>query len=144
MNVRRFLSRLRRDATGGAMIEFAILGPAMIAMLLAIVIGGMQMRDYNSIRSAAAEVNRYAIIEYQKENRLSTNQVAQVAVAIAARQPYNLNPDRLDSVVVEQATGVVGAKKFMLTLTYSPPDLIGLMNMSPPTLTQQQAIILPD
>lgn len=140
----RLLHRLRRDETGGAMIEFAILGPAMIVMLLGIVVGGMQMRDYNSIRSAAADVNRYTMIEYQKDNNLTAEQVAQVAVAIASRQPYNLNADRLDSVVTEPATGVVGAKKYLLTLTYTPPDLIGLMNLGPPTIVQQQSIIIPD
>jgi len=144
MTVSRMLRHLRRDTSGAAMIEFAILGPAMIAMLMGIVVVGMQMRDFNSIRAAVADINRYTMIEYQKGNELTAEQVAQVAVAIASRQPYNLNADRLDSVVTEPATGVTGAKKYLVTLTYTPPELIELFHLGPPTIVQQQSIILPD
>ena len=116
----------------------------MLAMLFGVLAMGMQMQSYNALRGIAYDVNRYTVIEYQKANELDESQIEEVAASIGRSSPYGLSADRMDATVVEEDTGVVGAKKFVLTLSYTPTDIVKVLNIRPPTIIQTESIIVAD
>lgn len=143
MTVRDFLRRLAADARGGSVIEFGLLAPVMIAMLMGILWVGVQMQSYNGLRSVAADVSRYTVVEYQKSNKLTTGQIADVAAATAVRAPYSLQGDNLDVTVVEQSSPVANAKKFRITLSYTAMNFLSFMGVASPNLTFSQTVFVP-
>ena len=144
MTARRFFRDLAADSRGGPAVEFGLLAPAMITMLLGIIWVGIQMKSYNELRSVAADVSRYTVIEYQKSNKLTTNQISEVAAATAVRLPYGLNGDNLDVTVTEQTSPVASAKKLVLVLSYTaPPDLLKIIGVSAPLMTYSKTVYVP-
>lgn len=139
----KLLKRLRRDNAGSTIIEFAVLAPALIAMLLGIFQIGMQMQNYNALRSLASDVSRFTVVQYQNANTMSDAQIRDVAAATAVEPPYLLAGDRLDVSVVEEATPVAGARRFNITMTYYPNNWLGFFKIDALTLTHQQSIYVP-
>jgi Flp pilus assembly protein TadG len=45
------LARIRRDRRGAVMVEFALIGPALLAMLFGVLQFGLGMQNYNALRS---------------------------------------------------------------------------------------------
>lgn len=127
------------DKRGSALIEFALIGPALIAMLMGVLWVGLQMQKYNALRSIAADVSRYTVVEYQKDDKLTADQIQSVAVAIAVKSPYDMTSDQLDASVTEETSPVAGAKDFYLELTYTP-DFLSYYGISPVTMTYTQNI----
>ena len=138
------IAGLLRDRRGITTVELALIGPLLIAGVLAVVTTGIHMQNYNSLRAVAYDTNRYAMVEYQKENEVGPVQIAQVASAIARRSPYHLSADSLNAQAVEVESGIDGAKRINLTLTYSPPVTIPFVKVAMPALVQNQAIIVPE
>ncbi len=73
--MRQFLNRLRRENTGVAAIEFALIGPAFIVMILGVLQVGMGLQSYNALRNLSADVARYSMVQYQTGNALSNSQI---------------------------------------------------------------------
>ena len=67
----RAIGRLKRDNSGAAVIEFAILAPVIFAMLLGVIQVGLSMQAQNALRSIASQTARYAVVEYQKGNEVT-------------------------------------------------------------------------
>lgn len=135
MTALRRLSCLRRDTRGAAMVEFAILAPVIFGMMLGVLQIGVQMFSYNVLRSVAADTVRYTMIEYQKEDKLIAEQVETKAVAFATTPPYSLNANLLDATVTTPTTDINGMKKFQLVLTYTPPNVLGVLRVGGLTMT---------
>jgi Flp pilus assembly pilin Flp len=137
------LRSLVRDTRGAAMIEFAILGPIIIALLVGVLLMGLQLQSYNALKSIAYDVNRYTVVEYQKSNDMTTEQVRQIALATARSSPYLLSTDNFSVAAVEKDIGMTGAKEIEVTMTYRPPALLGGLKIGMPKMSQVQAIIVP-
>lgn len=138
-----FVRSLIEDRRGAAVIEFAIVGPILTVMLLGVVWVGFQMQKYNALRSIAADVNRYTVVEYQKNNQIDASQIQSVAASIAVRAPYELFGDRLDVTVTQPSSSISGAKQFSLQLSYTPQDFLNYAGITPVTLTYDQNIYVP-
>lgn len=143
MMARGTVHRLVHDTGGGSVIEFALLAPAMIAMLMGIFWIGVQMRSYNELRSIVSDVSRYTVVEYQKSNKLTTQQISDVASATAIRAPYNLAGSNLDVSVVQQASPVAGATEFQITLSYTAPNFLDFLGIGAPVQTFSQSVFVP-
>jgi Flp pilus assembly protein TadG len=143
MTLRQFSRRFLADAKGGSAIEFGLLAPAMITMLMGVIWVGIQMKSYNELRSVAADVSRYTVIEYQKSNKLTAAQVSDVAAATAVRLPYALIGDNLDVTVTEPASPVANTKMLVLQLSYTAPSLLQFAGIGSPTLNFSQTIYVP-
>lgn len=131
------------DRRGSAVVEFAILAPTFIAMLIGIFWVGIQMQQYNALRSIAADVNRYAVVEYQKENKLDAGQIEDVARAVAVKVPYQLSGESFDATVTEGTSEVSGAKMFTLSMDYTPPNFLDYLGINPINMTFDQDIYVP-
>jgi len=143
MKLWKFPQRFLADAGGASAIEFGLLAPAMITMLMGVVWVGIQMKSYNELRSVAADVSRYTVIEYQKSNKLTTAQISDVAAATAVRLPYALIGDNLDVSVTEPASPIANTKKLVLQLSYTAPSLLQFAGIGSPTLNFSQTIYVP-
>jgi Flp pilus assembly protein TadG len=129
------LRRLGADDRGAAIIEFAVLAPVVMGLMLGVLQIGLQMQNYNALRSVAADTVRYTMIEYQKEDKLTADQIQSKAIGYATNTPYGLVPANLVAAVTTPATDIAGMKKFQLVMTYTPPNLLGVIEVHAPTMT---------
>lgn len=143
MTLLRSLRRWCHNERGSVAVEFALIGPTLFAMLLGILWVGLQMQKYNALRSIAADVSRYTVVEYQKDNKLAEDQIESMAAAIAVKSPYALSGDRMDVDVTEQVSPVTGAKNFSLVMSYTPENFLGFIGVSPVTMAYTQNIYVP-
>lgn len=143
MTAQQHMRRLFVDRTAGAAIEFGLLAPAMITMLMGVMWVGIQMKAYNELRSVTADVSRYTVIEYQKSNKLTAAQISDVAAATAVRPPYALIGDNLDVSVTEPTSPVSGTKKLVIQLSYAAPSLLQFAGVGSPTLSFSQTVYVP-
>ena len=126
----KWLARLRKDREGSVAVEFAIIGPTMLAMMLGVFQIGIGMQNYNAMRSIAAETARHAIVNYQTGNKLSNSQLADHAKTVGISPPYSLNYDRLAAAVTDASVQrVPGAKELTVTLTYRVPTVLAVIGI---------------
>lgn len=126
------IARLRLlpgNRSGSAIIEFGILAPAIITLLLGVVQVGMWMQTYNALRSVAAESGRYVAVEYQKTNRISN-----VNMALWARNraisDYMFEENLLSTSVVDASTqSIAGVTEKTLTLNYTMSSFMGIVGI---------------
>jgi Flp pilus assembly protein TadG len=111
-------------------VEFALLGPLMITMLLGVVQIGIGMQSYNALRGIAADVGRHVAVEYQKSNRLTNTQVRQLGEATAVQPPYLLDGSALTVNVADASPQrVAGAKEITFTVTYTVPSVLAIIDL---------------
>ncbi len=142
----RDLGGVARGAVAGGGLLGAgggVAGELERAFGLAVLSIGIAMRDYNALRSLAADVGRFAVVEYQKSNTLDAGQLEEVAMAMAIRPPYSLAGPRLDLGIEEGASAVAGASKLTLSFSYQPIDQVELYGLSIPPLRYTQNIFVP-
>lgn len=141
--MRGFMSRLGRNASGSAAIEFALIGPAFIGMFMGVLQLGMGMQNYNALRSISADVSRYAVVNYQTRNRLNTAQLQDYAHGIASAPPYGLIRARFAvQITVAANQRVTGANEYNVHLTYRIPTFLAIFNISDIPLTYDRPIFV--
>ncbi len=141
--MRGFMSRLGRNASGSAAIEFALIGPAFIGMFMGVLQLGMGMQNYNALRSISADVSRYAVVNYQTRNRLNTAQLQDYAHGIASAPPYGLIRARFAvEITVAANQRVTGANEYNVHLTYRIPTFLAIFNISDIPLTYDRPIFV--
>lgn len=139
----RLSAHIRSDVQGAVALEFALVGPALIAMLLGILQIGIGMQNYNALRNVSAEVARYAMIQYATDNVLTNDQLNAYAYNIAEGSPYLLKNDRLVAHVTDAATQrVSGATEKTLTMEYQIPSLLDSFGLHGPTITYDRPLFL--
>lgn len=121
----QLFARLRKNEHGGTMLEFALLAPAFMALLIGLFEVGIYMQNYNAVRSLAADAGRFAAVEYQRNNEIGEETLQSNITAMAIAEPYNLQSSRLKVEVDEVSSRVSGAHEFQLGLTYALPDFLG-------------------
>lgn len=135
--------RLVRNQSGAVTIEFALIGPALIAMMLAVLQFGIGMQNYNSLRSASAEVARFAVVNTLAKTKLPDSELQNTAYSIATSSPYNLIPARLEITVQDAATQrVAGATEKTISMTYRIPTMLSFFGMQDIPLTYNRPIFL--
>lgn len=118
--------RLAADDRGASAVEFALLAPVFISLMLGVVEVGMYMQNHNAVRSLASDAARFAAVEYQKNNVLSADTLKTNIQAMGTASPYKLNDSRLTVTVTEVSPARVnGAREFDLDISYALPDIIG-------------------
>lgn len=140
---RKFL-HLLRDESGSMAIEFALLVPALVAMLLGVFQIGMTMHSYNAMRSAAADIARYTVVQYQGGNFRTETDLTTTARAVATAAPYSLNSARLSKAEVKRSDNqrVAGTTEMTVTLVYSSPSVMNLIGVGDIPLRFSQPVFL--
>lgn len=137
------VSQIAADARGGVALEFALVGPALIAMLMGVLQVGIGMQNYNALRNVSAEVARYAMVQYATDNVLTNGQLNAYAYNIAESSPYLLKNDRLVAHVTDAATQRVnGATEKTLTMEYRIPSLLEPFGLKGPSIAYSRPLFL--
>lgn len=137
--------RMIRDTRGSIAVEFALLGPLMIALMLGVIQIGWGMQSYNSVRQLTAETARYAMVEYQKESDPSRNAIQTYAEGIADNAPYLLDEDNLTVTVSQPGTQrVAGAIEYSIVINYTVPTIMNLFDWASPTFSFTRPVFLLD
>lgn len=143
MSRRARLRSLRRDASGAVALEFALVGPALIVMLLGVLQIGIGMQNYNALRNVSTEVARYAMVQYATGDNLTNDQLNAYAYNVGENAPYLLNNDRLVARVTDAETQrVAGATEKSLVLDYQIPSLLDAWGLHGPHITYTRALFL--
>jgi Flp pilus assembly protein TadG len=136
--------RLAADRTGGALVEFALLAPVFIGMIIGVLQIGTYMQNLTAVRSLASDASRFAAVEYQKSNALSEADLEADIVAMGATSPYNLSSDRLNVQLDDVASDVNGAKKFDMDITYDVPSFMSGIGFGDITIDYSRPIYVID
>lgn len=139
MKNRKPFAGIWSDNRGSALIEFAILAPALIGMMMGILYVGLQMMNYNAMRSVSSDIARYTLVEYQKVNKISRTDIKNKAVAIAVNPPYNFDANDLNIVVTTPGTDIPGTSKFTATITYTPYNPVAFLGIDDPTMVETRS-----
>ena len=135
--------RLSRNADGAVTVEFALIGPLFIALMLGVMQIGIGMQNYNAMRSIASDTLRYSVVNYQTNNDLTNTQVRDFTRSIATNSPYGLDSTRLAVRVDSVATPrVIGTIEKTLTITYSVPTVLEIVGFTEFPITYSQSIFL--
>ena len=133
-----------RDNRGVAAIEFALLAPVLIMLLLGIFQVGFGMHAHNALRALSMDTARYVVVEYQKKKTLTNSQIATWAKDRAASGPYVLISSRLTTSVTSAATPrISGTTERTLTINYSVPSTLGFIGIKDIPLSYSRTIFLP-
>jgi Flp pilus assembly protein TadG len=141
----RFATGLRSDRAGSVAVEFGLLGPLMLGVLIAVFQVGLGMQSYNAVRSVAGDVARYAVVNYQTDNKLTTEQLATYGKGVATNAPYNLLSDDVLVVVQDAAVQrIAGAKELTITVEYQVPSILPFFGFESPRISFARPIFLID
>lgn len=128
--------KLVRDCRGSVVIEFALIGPTMLAMLFGVLQFGIGMQNYNAVRSVTAEVARYAVIDAQDAAahsdmtmRDTNTELETYAREIASASPYGLQADRITVTVTSVPTRIAGSSERTITVQYNIPSFLGIIGI---------------
>ena len=142
MIARGLSRRLRRNQTGVATLEFAILGPAIMLMLFGVIQVGIGLQNYNALRNVSADVSRYVMIQYATGNKLSNDQMTDYAESVASGAPYLLH-SVIQVTITDVATPqVTGALEKTLTIRYQIPSVLKSMGLEGPTIVYSRPMFL--
>lgn len=134
-----------RDESGATIIEFAILGPVVLGLMIGVIQIGLAMQSYNAIRSVTAETARFALVQYQQGNAPTNAQIRAQALGIADGPPYLLDPNDLTVTVNNAAVQRVnGAKELTVSVAYQTPTVLPFFNWVSPTVSHERPIFLLD
>ena len=139
------LSRLAASERGSSAIEFALLAPVFISLMIGVVEVGIYMQNHNAVRSLASDAARFAAVEYQKNNALTEATLEANIQAMGLASPYNLNNSQLTVTVTEVTPARVnGAREFDLDISYALPDIVGFMTVDNFTINYSRPLFVLD
>ena len=141
-----FTRKLLRDSRASALIEFAMLAPVFILLLIGMLQIGLQIQNYNAVRNLASDGARYAVVQYQKGIKNSTSSIEAWIRARAVSGQYNLNTDRLGIAVSQPLTGsqVAGTTEMDINVTYAAPNFVPQIAASALNLSYTRPVFLMD
>ncbi|WP_225206187.1 TadE/TadG family type IV pilus assembly protein [Novosphingobium huizhouense] len=123
--LRRTSLRIAASRAGSAAMEFALIGPLFILMMMAVFQFSIVMQSYNALGSAAADVQRQVVTQSQAGNLLTASQMRDTAIGRASGAPYFLNTAALSvTVALASSQRISGANEYTLTMTYDAPIFV--------------------
>ena len=138
-------ARLARDERGSAAIEFGLVAPAFLVLLLGIFQMGIWMQAYNAMRNAVTETARSVAVEYQTDNKLSDTQIEATGLAVATTNPYLLDSGDIEVEVTNPTTQTfTGARELELTLNYQLPTFLDFAGIEGPEISYSRTIFVLD
>jgi Flp pilus assembly protein TadG len=141
--IKRTAPGIVRDASGSVAIEFALLIPVLITMMLGVFQIGITMNSYNAMRSAAADISRYTVVQYQNGSFRDTNDLTTTARTMATSAPYMLDTSRLTISVSRPVTQrVAGTTELSVSIRYNAPSVMNLIGVSDIPLSYSQPVFL--
>ena len=146
----RRLGALHRCTRGSVLIEFAVLGPLLFTLLLAVFQFGLGLQSYNALRGVTADVARHVEVEYQKaENTsnprpMSEEDIRLYATRVATQAPYLLDRRRVTvSVAPAAAQRIADARELTFRVIYVVPSVLSFIDLPEITVQFTRPIFVP-
>ena len=133
--------RLRRDARGSAVVEFGLLAPVVIAMMLGVLQLGIAVQNYNAVRSVAGDVARHAMVQFTVGQPMTDQGMIDYATGIGEAAPYLLTSPTVQVTDVASPQ-VANTIEKTLTITYQVPTVFGMLGVRGPHLSYSRPIIV--
>jgi Flp pilus assembly protein TadG len=141
--MKKFFASLRSDEQAATAVEFALIGPAFLTMFFGVMQVGVGMQQYNALRSISADTARYAVINYQRSNLLTSIQLQDYAKNIGRSAPYGLESSRLTAFVSTPVTQrVTGAAEYQIRVTYRVRTFLSIVGIRDIPLTYTRPIFV--
>lgn len=122
---------LRRHNGGSATLEFALVAPLLITLVLGVIQAGMWMGSYNGLRSVANDTGRWVTVQYQIGNRKSNFEIATEARKRATTAPYFLDSSKVTTYVSDATTqSISGVTEKSVKIVYTMPNVMQFAGMS--------------
>ncbi len=126
-------SALLRARDGAVIVEFALLAPVILVLMIGVFHVAVYVQNYNAVRSVVSDAGRHVMVQYQKDNTLAESEIHSVMLSIATSSPYLLDTDRLEIDVDREATSrVSGTIEFDIDVVYDMQDWLPFVDL--PTL----------
>lgn len=141
--MKNLFSRISRSSQGAAAIELALVAPALLGMLLGVFQIGITMQNYNALRSATADVARFAAVNYQTANKLSDTQLSNYARSVATGDQYGLAASRIVVTVIDAPSQrISGATEKTITFSYLSPTVLSVIGLPDFAITYSRPVFL--
>lgn len=142
--MRKIVTKFAREDDGAAIIEAAILLPALITLLIGVFQVGLYMQAQNAVRGLSGEMSRYMAVEAQKGNVLTDDQIRNQALGLAVTAPYMLDSDNLEVFVENEETQSINrVRKIDVRMNYDVPSLLGFEDIKILTLDYTRSVFIP-
>ncbi|BAQ44184.1 MULTISPECIES: TadE/TadG family type IV pilus assembly protein [Methylobacterium] len=129
---RRLVAAFARQQSGSAAVEFAIVAPALLAMLLGIIAFGSYLGVAHSLQTAASESARAAVAGLDPAERIA------LATSAAQRSVVVGSVLRADAVTIEAKPDDGDPNLFTVTLRYDLKTT--LLNVFPRSVPLPQTL----
>ena len=137
------VSHLAKDQRGASAIEFALLAPLFIVMLLGVLQLGIGFQNYNALRGLTADVSRQAMVLHAQGDPMTNDELEELATESGSAAPYLLWADRLEASVEPVADQrVAGATEITLSVTYQIPSVLSTFGLNGPEIEFTKPIFL--
>ncbi len=141
--MKHFLQTIWDDRSGSVIIEFALIGPTVIAMLFGVLQMGLAMQNYNALRGISADAARYAVVNYQADNELNDTQIEAYARNLSVNAPYGLIAANVTVSLTTPATQrVTGATEKALNISYRIPSVLTIIGIDNIPISYNRPIFL--
>jgi Flp pilus assembly protein TadG len=137
--------RLRSDQRGATLVEFALLAPVFLTLLIGVLQVGLQVQNSNAVRNLASDGARFAVIQYQLDRGSGVDVIETWIRSRAVGGTYNLDTDRLSVTVTDVATSrVLGAREMRIQIGYDAPDFLAFVGGEVLRLDYERPVFLLD
>lgn len=140
--LRKWLDRIGSDRRGSVLVEFALLAPVIIALLIGVVQVGLHVQNSNAVRNLASDGARMATVAYQRGNQLTAEQIGIMIRSEGVGGKYNLDTDRLEINVTQPTSRIGGVREMRIQITYDPPNFLSFAGVSALRLSYERPVFL--
>lgn len=141
----RLVQRLLASQRASVALEFGLIAPAFLMMLLGVFQVGIWMQSYNAMRNSIAEAARNISVEFQTDNMLTDSQIQDFGLAVATSAPYMLDLEATEVEVNKNgvpAQPIAGTRKLTLTITYQMPSFLSFAGIDGPELDYTRSVFV--
>ena len=139
---RAFLHDLRQDTRGGVLVEFALLAPVLLTMIMGVIQVGIHVQNSNAVQNLAADGARLAAVEYQKGNAITDAQIEALIEALGTGPKYVLEDDRLKVNVDTEVSRIAGVLEKTIEIKYTAPDYLAFVDTELLVLEYERPVFL--
>lgn len=131
------LRHLRTERRGAVAVEFALIAPFLLGVMLGVFQVGIGMQNYNALRAISSDTARFAAIDAQKGGTRKTDEELETWVRNRATgAPYLLHTANLTVDVATDATPrIATVAEKSITLTYTVRSVLSVIGVDDVTIT---------
>lgn len=135
--MKRMLRTFAICRDGAVAVEFALIAPFLLGVMLGVFQVGIGMQNYNALRAISADTARFAAIDAQKGGTRKTDDELEAWVRNRATgAPYSLHSASLTVDVTTDATPrIATVSEKSITITYTVKSVLSLLGINDVTLT---------